>query len=160
MDYVIVNVNGGYANVYDFCTPETAQEIIDKATAKAIEQCISYDELTKNYPDRAEYWQNCKKEYLTAKYEMMTFDEYLSRQKKAMVSGEVKEVTKEAFYEALNCLPPLKWCTKSNIEMFCIREMYTGTYTTQYGFNLVDSKYYSAMVDVTDEATWIHNRLQ
>lgn len=159
MDYVIVNVNGGYTNVYDFCTPETAQEIIDKATAKAIEQCISYDDLTKNYPDRAEYWQNCKKEYLTAKYEMMTFDEYLSRQKKAMVSGEVKEVTKEDFYEALDCLPPLKWCTKSNVEMFCIREMYTGTYTTQYAFNLVNSKYYCAMVDITDEATWIHNRL-
>lgn len=160
IDYVIVNVNGGYGNVYDFCTPETAQEIIDKATERAKETVKIYDSHIVNYPDRADYWRNCQKEYLTAKYEMMTFDEYLLRQKKAMVSGEVKEVTKEDFYEALNCLPPLKWCTKSNIEMFCIREMYTGTYTTQYGFNLVDGKYYSTMVDVTDETTWIHNRLQ
>jgi hypothetical protein len=74
-----------------------------------------------------------------------------------MVSGEVKEITREDFYEALDCLPPLKWCTKSNVEMFCMREMYTGTYTTQYAKK--DGKYYSAMVDVTDENTWIHNRL-
>lgn len=159
MDYVIVNVNGGYANVYDFCTPETAQEIIDKATERASETVATYNSHIVNYPERADYWRNCKKEYETAKYEMMTFEEYLSRQKKTMVSGEVKEVTKEDFYEALNCLPPLKWCTKSNIEMFCMREMYTGTYTTQYGYNLVNNKYYSTMVDITDETTWIHNRL-
>lgn len=157
MDYVIVNVNGGYANVYDFCTPETAQEIIDRATTKAIEQCISYDELIKNYPDRAEYWQNCKKEYLAAKYEMMTFEEYLSRQKKTMVSGEVSEVTEENYNDSLNCLPPLKWCSRDGFELFCMREMYTGTYTTQYAKK--DGKYYSAMVDVTDENTWINNRL-
>lgn len=140
-----------------FCTPETAQAIIDKATAKAIEEVISYDELIKDYPERAEYWRNCKKEYETAKYEMMTFNEYLSRQKKAMVSGEVKEVTEEDYNNALNCLPPLKWCQRDGFEMFCMREMYTGTYTTQYAEK--NGKFYSAMVDITDENTWIHNRL-
>ena len=35
MEYVIVNVNGGFAHVYDFCTPETAQKVIDRATEKA-----------------------------------------------------------------------------------------------------------------------------
>lgn len=159
MDYVIVDVNGGYSSVYDFCTPETAQEIIDKATAKAIQQCIDYDNLIEKYPDRESYWKSCKKQYEKAQYEMMTFEEYLARQKKTMVSGEISEVTKEDFENALNCLPPIKWCTRNNIEMFCMREMYTGTYTTQYAFNLVNSKYYSAMVDVTDEKTWINNRL-
>ncbi len=37
--------------------------------------------------------------------------------------------------------------------------MYTGTYTTQYAYSLVTGKYYSAMVDVTDEETWIYNRI-
>ena len=158
-EYVVVNVNGNFSNVYDFCTLETAQEIIDRATERAKETVETYNNHIVNYPERADYWKNCQKEYLDAKYEVMTFDEYLKRQKEAMVSGEVLEVTKEDFENALNCLPPLKWCTKNNMEMFCIREMYTGTYTTQYAFNLVDSKYYSAMVDVTDENTWINKRI-
>ena len=159
MEYVVVDVNGGFSHVYDFCTPETAKEIIEKATESARNTVETYNRHIVNYPERADYWRKRQKEYLNAKYEMMTFDEYLARQKKAMVSGEVKEETKEDFDNALNCLPPLKWCTRSNVEMFCMSEMYTGTYTTQYAFNLVNSKYYCAMVDVTDEETWIHNRL-
>ena len=85
MEYVIVNVNGGFSHVYDFCTPETAQEIIDKATEKARETVETYNSHIVNYPERADYWESCKKEYETAKYETMTFEEYLSRQKKAMV---------------------------------------------------------------------------
>lgn len=158
LDYVIVNANGGYHSVYDFCTPENAQEIIDRATAKAAETVATYDSHIINYPDRADYWKNCQKEYINAKYEMMTFDEYLARQKKAMISGPVKEITKEVFEDALNCLPPLKWCTRGNVEMFCMREMYTGTFTNQYAYSLVTGKYYTAMVDVTDVDTWINNR--
>lgn len=30
-DYVVVNINGNYANVYDFCTPESAEEVIKKS---------------------------------------------------------------------------------------------------------------------------------
>ena len=33
-DYVIVDVNGVFANIYDFCTPETAGKVIRKATEK------------------------------------------------------------------------------------------------------------------------------
>lgn len=159
IEYVIVNINGDFANVYDFCTPETAQGKIDKATENAQKEVKDYNGLITNYPDRADYWESCKKQYETAKYEMMTFDEFLKRQKKVMLSGEVTEVTKEDFYDALNILPPLKFCTRSNMEMFCMREMYTATYTTQYAYNLVNGKYYSAMVDATDETTWIYNRL-
>lgn len=42
IDYVVVNVNGGYANVYDFCTPETAEEIIEKATEQARKTVETY----------------------------------------------------------------------------------------------------------------------
>ena len=157
MEYVIVNVNGGFSHVYDFCTPETAQKIIDRATEKARETVETYNSHIVNYPERADYWESCKKEYETAKYEMMTFEEYLSRQKKAMVSGEVTEITEENYNDALNCLPPLKWCNREGFELFCMREMYTGTYTTQYAKK--NGKYYRAMVDASDENTWIHNRL-
>lgn len=159
IDYVVVNVNGGYANVYDFCTPETAEEIIEKATEQARKTVETYNSHIVNYPDCADYWKTCKKQYETAKYEMMTFDEFLKRQKKVMLSGKITEVTKEEFDEVFNALPPLNFCTRNNIEMFCISEMYTETYTTQYAFNLVDGKCYKAMVDVTDPETWINKRL-
>lgn len=158
LDYVVVNVNGNFVDVYDFCTPETAQDIIGKATKEAEESVETYNSHIVNYPDRADYWESCKKKYENAKYEMMTFDEFLKRQKVSMI-GEVAEVTEQDFYEAFNVLPPLKWCRKHNMEMFCICEMYTGTYTNQYAYSLVTGKYYSAMVDVTDEKTWIYNRI-
>ncbi len=159
IDYVVVNVNGDYANVYDFCTPETAEEIIEKATEQARKTVATYNSHIVNYPERADYWKSCKKQYETAKYEMMPFDEFLKRQKQIMLSDGITEITKEEFDEAFNILPPLKWCRKSNMEMFCMSEMYTGTYTTQYAFDLVNSKYYKTMVDVTDPETWINKKL-
>ena len=158
-DYVVVDVNGVFANIYDFCTPETAGKVIRKATEQAEKEVKDYDKLILDYPDRADYWESCRKQYETAKYEMMIFDEFLKRQKEVLLFSGVKEVTKEEFHEALNMLPPLKWCRKHNMEMFCMSEMYTGTYTTQYAYSLVTGKYYSAMVDVTDEETWIYNRI-
>lgn len=158
-EYVVVDVNGNFTNVYGFCTLETAQEIIDKATNRANENVKTYNSHIVNFPEQADYWNTCKKQYEHAKYEMMTYDEYLKRQKEVILSNKITEITKEEFDEALNVLPPLKFCTRGNIEMFCIREMYTGTYTTQYAYNLVNEKCYSAIVDVTDETTWINHRL-
>jgi hypothetical protein len=157
-ELVVVNVNGGYASVYTFCDADGALEAIERAQKSAAETVATYESHIKNYPDRADYWRSCKAQYENAKYEVMTFDEFLNRQKKAMVSGEVTETTAERFEEMLNVLPPLKWCTIAGVEMFCMREMYTGTYTNQYA--RIGDKYYTAMVDVTDTSTWIHNRLK
>lgn len=157
IDYVVVNVNGGYDSVYSFCTPEDANEIIERATEKARENIETYKSHLVNYPNMTEHWERQIAHYENVKYECMTFDEFLDRQKKEMTSGEVTEVTEDIYNEQLNCLPPLKWCTRNGYSMFCMCEMYTGTYTTQYAKK--DGKFYSAMVDVTDESTWIHNRL-
>lgn len=75
-----------------------------------------------------------------------------------MLSGGVKETTEEIFSEMLNVLPPLYWCTIDGVEMFCMSEMYTGTFTNQYA--RVGEKYYTAMVDITDQSTWIHKLLK
>ena len=158
-DFVVVDINGGFTNVYDFCTPETAIKVIEKATKNAKETVETYNNHIINYPDRADYWKMCQSKYINAKYEMMTFDDFLKKQKEILTSGPVKEVTKEDFYDAFNCLPPLKWCNAGNCEMFCMREMYIGTYTNQYAYSLVTGKYYTAMVDITDRNTWIYNRL-
>lgn len=157
-ELVVVDVNGGYESVYTFCDADGALEAIERAQKSAAESVARYESHIKNYPDQADYWRNRKAEYENAKYEVMTFDEFLNRQKVAMTSGEVTETTAEQFNEMLNILPPMKWCTIAGVEMFCLCEMYTGTYTNQYA--RIGDKYYTAMVDVTDTSTWIHNRLK
>ena len=157
-ELVVVDVNGGFGNIYTFCDADGALEAIEKAQKSAAENIATYESHIKNYPNQADYWRSCIAEYEKAKYEVMTFGEFLERQKKAMVSGEVTETTEEQFEYALNVLPPLKWCTIAGVEMFCMSEMYTGTYTNQYA--RIGDKYYTAMVDVTDTSTWIHERLK
>lgn len=156
--FVVVDVNGGYASVWTFCDADNALEAIERAQKSAAETVATYESHIKNYPDRADYWRSCKAKYENAKYEVMTFDEFLKRQKVAITSGEVTETTAEQFDEMLNILPPLKWCTIDGVEMFCMCEMYTGTFTNQYA--RIGDKYYTAMVDVTDKSTWIHERLK
>ena len=156
-ELVVVNVNGGFASVWNFCDADNALEEIARAQKSAAETVARYESHIKNYPDRKEYWESCKAEYEKAKYEVMTFGEFLERQKKSMTGGPVTETTEENYYEMLNVLPPLKWGTIDGVEMFCMSEMYTGTYTNQYA--KIGNKFYTAMVDVTDQSTWIHNRL-
>lgn len=156
-ELVVVNVNGGFTNVWNFCDADNALEEIARAEKSAAETVATYESHIKNFPDRKEYWESCKAEYENAKYEVMTFDEFLARQKISMVSGSVTETTEENYLEMLNVLPPMKWCTIDGVEMFCMCEMYTGTYTNQYA--KIGNKFYTAMVDVTDQSTWIHNRL-
>ena len=156
-ELVIVNVNGNFSSVYNFCDADNALETIEKAQKSAAESVATYERHIKNYPERADYWRSCKAEYENAKYESMTFDKFLELQKKHLI-GEVTETTAEQFNEMLNILPPMKWCTIDGVEMFCMREMYTGTYTNQYA--RMGDKYYTAMVDITDKNTWINKRLQ
>ena len=157
-ELVIVNVNGGFTNVWTFCDADNALEEIARAQKSAAESVATYESHIVNYPDRKEYWESCKAEYEKARYEVMTFGEFLERQKAAMTGGPVSETTEERFQEMLDVLPPLYWCTIDGVQMFCMREMYTGTYTNQYA--RIGNKYYTAMVDVTDKKTWIHERLK
>ena len=156
-ELVIVNINGGYKNAYDFCTLEDSQIKLKQAQASAIENVETYNRYIKEYPQQADYWTERKKEYESAKYEVMTFDEFLKRQKTAFTTGEIKETTEEKFNDAFDALPPVYWTIIDGVEMFCMKEFYTGTYTTQYA--RVGNKYYTAMVDATDRETWIHKRL-
>lgn len=156
-ELVIVNVNGGFTNIWTFCDADNALEEIAKAQKSAADNVATYESHIVNYPDRADYWRNCKAKYENAKYEVMTLGEYLKKQKKHLL-GEVIETTEEQFNEMLNVLPPMKWCHIDGVEMFCMSEMYTGTYTNQYA--RIGNNYYTAMVDVLDKSTWIHRRIK
>lgn len=157
-ELVVVDVNGGFTNVWSFCDADNALEAVEQAQKSAAESIATYESHIINYPSMADYWRSCKKQYENARYEVMTFDDFLIRQKKIMTSGPVSEITAERFDEMLNVLPPLHWCTIDGVEMFCMMEMYTGTYTNQYA--RIGEKYYTAMVDITDRSTWIHERLR
>ena len=48
----------------------------------------------------------------------------------------------------------------NGVEMFCMSEMYSDTYTTQYAYDHRTGKYYCKMVDSEDTSTWIHTLLR
>jgi len=139
------------------------QEQAKKVLVKAIENNKKDIEIwgnhCKNYPDTEQF-----KTYLTQaqnkKYEIMTYKEYVKLERDYYINQPLTEITAERFEEMLNILPPKKWTTKHNIEMFCMSEMLTGTYTSQYMYNLVTNKYYHKIVDITDQSTWGYNFIQ
>ena len=71
----------------------------------------------------------------------------------------MQEITEQQFDDALNVLPPLAWHTRHNVEEFCSREFYTGSYTMQYAYSLVQCKHYAKLVDYSDPSTWISSIL-
>ena len=90
----------------------------------------------------------------------MTFDAYLQMEKDYYINQPITEITEEKFEEMLDILPPLKWCTRNNIEMFCMSEMLTGCYTSQYIHDKISNKFYHKIVNVIDEKTWGHNFIE
>ena len=150
-DYVVVNVNGNYGYVYSFCKPEEAAETIAAAEKYAADNIARYEFCGIDCLEAE------AKRLKSAKFELLTFDEFLRRQRLEMLSGPVEEIDAETYEDMLGVLPPLHYVTINGVTMFCMSEMYTGTYTTQYA--KAGGHYYSAMVDAADKSTWIHNRL-
>lgn len=150
-DYVVTNINGGYNCIYCFCTPEKAASIIQKAQKEAAERARRFAEIG------GEYFEKCAENERRAKYELMTFDEFLSRQRAVLLGNPVEETTAEKYEDALCVLPPLHYVTINGVTMFCIGEMLTGTYARQYA--KIGNRFYTAVVDTKDKTTWLHNRL-
>ena len=150
-DYVVANINGGYDCIYCFCKPEEAPAIIQKAQEDAAESARRFAEIG------GEYFAKCAENERRAKYELMTFDEFLNRQRAAIMDEPVEETTAEKYEDALCVLPPLHYVTINGVTMFCMGEMLTGTYARQYA--KIGNRFYTAIVDVKDKSIWLHNRL-
>lgn len=160
--YVAVNINACFVNVYDFAeTYEDAELVAFDAKCKAMEDAKKFRCYAEKYgadnPKDKEYWLRRAEEEDSACYKAMTFDEFLCFQRKYYIGRPVVESTEEEFYKQLEVLPPIKWTTINGVEMFCMSEFLTGSYTSQYA--RVGDKYYAAIVDAYDRSTWIHNRL-
>lgn len=163
MNMDILAVDTSTLTVYDFLKDgESEQELLQRAYNSNAENIAHYEVIIAEKPESnsdgffTKQLENAKKR----EYKVITWNEYEAlKRKRYIVDGEIKEVTEEQFNDALDVLPPLKWCTIDGIEMFCISEMTDGTYTTQYAHNERNGKYYCATVDVMDKSTWINNRI-
>ena len=157
VNYDIAAVDINTYTVYDFLrNGETEEELLERANKKKNDNIVKYKEYIEEIND-SDFWKMMLSQAERIEYRIMRFDEYMVGKRKHMLSGEIKEVVSDIWYEQLNVLPPLKWCTRDGVEMFCMSEMYDGTYTTQYA--KYNGKYYSKMVDVMDESTWIYHFL-
>jgi len=157
MNVLAVDINT--MSVYDFLRDgETEKDLLSRANQSRQKDIDTWFAHCKNYPDTKSF-----KDYLLQaekkQYKIMTFEALQKMERDFYLNTELKEVTEEDFEEMLCVLPPLKHCTRANVEMFCLSERYSGPYTNQYAHNLVTGKSYTKMVDCTDESTWIHNYL-
>ena len=153
-DNTVCVVNITTLSIYAFLKKDEHQDqLLERANKYRSEKIASWDQNRKRHPCKRfeEYYT----ESLNIKYELMTFSEFDHMQREFYLKKPLYEVSAETYDDMLNVLPPLKWCTIQGIEMFCMSEVYTGTFTTQYA--KVGDKYYGKMVDISDKSTWIHN---
>ena len=105
----------------------------------------------------------CKsfEDYLTEaknrQFKIMTYEEFIELQKNHYNRLPLTEITEDQFFEMMNVLPPIYWRTKNNIEMFCMSEFLTSSFTSQYLHDRTTNKFYHKTVDVTDQSTWGDN---
>lgn len=59
----------------------------------------------------------------------------------------------------LDVLPPILYTRRGAVVSFCMCEMFTGSWSAQYAHDLTSDRYYTKIVDVRDESTWIYNFL-
>ena len=155
-------VSKTFNEIFTVCDKDDAGGQIERAKeyyARDLELVTSHKS---NYPDNAEYWQGQIERYsaiLEGGFEAITLDEYDKRQRAKYLGKKPKEVTEKEFYEMLDVLPPLEWYRNDRYSMFCVGECTTMTYYAQYLYDKEKKKYYTTLVDIYDESTWLDKRL-
>lgn len=159
-DKTLCVVETSFMHIFDFCIDRTPEEVMEKAVQSKMRDLNIYSSHMCHYPDRFDYWKSCFNRVEKYSYKVMTYAEFKAAERRKLLAGEPNEISEEHFYEQFNVLPPLRWCTFNNVEMFCMSEMWTGTYTTQYAHDLLTNKFYAKMVDCCDRDTWIDKYLR
>ena len=117
---------------YDFLWDgETKEQLLQRANDSKTRDIASWTRNVEQYPD-VEDFRNYLKSAQEKEYKVMTWKEFKQFQKSFLFDDELTEITAEVFEDMLGVLSPLYWTEYNDIEMFCISEMYTGTYTNQY----------------------------
>ena len=156
MDILAVDIK--HLSTYDFLQDgETEEQLLQRANDSRQRDIDSWSENCKYHP--CEQFEKYLKLAQEKEYQVMMWNEFEKLQRDFYIGQPIKEITAEQFDEMLNVLPPLKWCTIDGIEMFCMSEMYSGSYTNQYAHDKRTDKYYTKMVDYMDKTTWINTYL-
>lgn len=162
MNMDIIAVDTTTYSTFDFLADgETEKDLLNRANASKKIDIERYNEIISDFKAEgkdASYYIERLEATKKKNYEVMTWDDFQAGQKKHLLSGDLKEITEKEWEEMLNVLPPLMWCTIDGVNMFCMSEMYTGTFTTQCA--RYNGKYYCKMVDSADKTTWIYNLLK
>lgn len=151
-------------SIYDFLKAgETDEQAEDRGFFDSLKNVKTYIHHSKHYPrimdDGSEYWQKQLEKEEAREYKAMSFNDFKSLERKYILDQPLKEITEDDYNEMLNVLPPRAWTRICDIEMFCMSEFYTGTYTNQYAKDHRIGKYYTKLVDFCDRSTWINNYL-
>ena len=152
---VIIYSDNGEWTIYSLLNESQSEEEELKRIKKIHEEDIKRYEDNKKYD--LKYWTNRIEKEKNRIYKVTTFKEFEKLQREYYINKPLIEISEEEYNDALNVLPPLKWCTINGIEEFLMSEFYTGVYTTQYA--RYNNKYYCKIVDAYDQTTWIHNLL-
>lgn len=157
----MVIVNKAEMHIYDFMQPnETVQEAVQRAEQAYAQELETVKSNVKNYG--GEYWESrleAVSKVVEAGCEAMTYEQFKEKEREHILSGEPVEITAEQFNDMLNVLPPIRYENSSSFEQFCMSEMLTGTYTSQYTHDKKNDKYYTKTVDCMDKSTWIDHYL-
>lgn len=91
--------------------------------------------------------------YADETIQVVTFDEYIALKQKVMLSEPLREIEEDAFQEALDVLPPLKWETVDGVERFMLGEAFESTFYHQYAKK--DGRFFARLANAADPTTWI-----
>jgi len=156
-DFIIVSKSRN--DNFTVCKQNDVEKEIKRAAEYYSNQAETYRRYIVQYPDNAEYWRKqltVTEETLSQGFEAVTFDEYIAREKRRYITGEVKEITEQEYWNALECLPPLDFTRiDDEFEYFFMSERYTLSFTDQYLHDYNSGKYYVKMVDLCDKSTWM-----
>lgn len=162
-DFVVITKPGTVPQIYDFVRDgETNLEALNRCIDDCVNEMHEMSELATRHAESADYWTERRdyyeREAQTA--EVMRYEDFEAAQRAALLADEPEEITEERYNEMLDVLPPLYYTTHNGFTMFCMREMWTASYTTQYAYHRATGKYYSCMVDAADRSTWICERIK
>ena len=152
---VIIYSDNGEWTIYSLLNESQSEKEELKRIKKIHEEDLKKYENNKKYD--LQYWSNRIEKEKNRIYKIVTFKEFEKLEREYYINKPLHEISDEEYNDALNVLPPLKWCTIRGVEEFLMSEFYTGVYTTQYA--KCNNKYYCKMVDAYDQTTWIHNLL-
>lgn len=144
--------------VYNGETEKEALNRVEKYYQDNLGQLLA---LCERNPDD-EYWQKRVSEVLTVLekgYKVVSYTEFRQIEREHLLSEELETISRDAYDNVLDELPPVGFLRHGRLEFFCFAEFLAGTITNQYARDLVTGTCYRKLVDIQDRSTWIPSML-